>query len=60
MAVKKVPKKTTMLIQLDADLKRQFQQLCKSEETTSSQAIRRYMKMSLLNYKNEQMKNVFK
>ncbi|MFY2514022.1 hypothetical protein ACNJ69_18440 [Acinetobacter soli] len=57
---KKVVQKTTMIIQLDDDLKEKFQDLCKKNDVTCSQAIRRFMKHSVENYRSEQLRSFLK
>lgn len=42
-----VPKKTTMLIQLDEDLKKQFQAYCKENDFNCSQFLRRLIRMHI-------------
>jgi len=56
LAKKKVVQKTTLIIQLDDDLKKKFQELCKKNDVTCSQAIRRFIKTSVESYKSEQLK----
>ena len=44
---KLAPKKTTMLIQLDEDLKKQFQESCKKNDFTCSQVLRKLIRLHL-------------
>lgn len=40
---KPAPVKTTMIIQLDDDLKKDFQKFCKNNDMTCSQVLRKFM-----------------
>lgn len=55
----KVLKKTNLIIQLDADLKKSFQELCKSKDMNCSQSIRQFMKHAVDTYKREKL-NIYK
>ena len=55
----KVVEKTNLIIQLDLDLKKSFQELCKSQDMSCSQAIRKFMKSSVEAYRREKL-NVYK
>lgn len=62
---KKIPhpqennKKTTLIIQLDESLKKDFQALCKAQDMNCSQTIRKFMKSAVDSYKREKL-NVYK
>lgn len=47
--------KTTLIIQLDTDLKESFQLLCKSQDMNCSQVLRRFMKTSVDSYKKNNL-----
>jgi predicted regulator of amino acid metabolism with ACT domain len=51
----KIVKKTTLIIQLDEDLKNSFQELCKAQDMNCSQTLRRFMKASVESYKREKL-----
>jgi predicted regulator of amino acid metabolism with ACT domain len=51
----KVVKKTTLIIQLDEDLKNSFQELCKAQDMNCSQTLRKFMKASVEVYKREKL-----
>lgn len=51
------PKKTTLLIQLDEDLKKQFQQVCKQQDMSCSQVIRKFMAQSVARSASFNIKN---
>ena len=51
----KVVKKTTLIIQLDEDLKNSFQELCKAQDMNCSQTLRKFMKASVEAYKREKL-----
>lgn len=55
----KVLKKTNLIIQLDDDLKKSFQEVCKAQDITCSQALRKFMKASVEAYKREKL-NVYR
>lgn len=55
----KVDKKTTLIIQLDESLKKDFQELCKAQDMNCSQTLRRFMKTAVDSYKREKL-NVYK
>ena len=55
----KVSKKTNLIIQLDVDLKKGFQELCKSKDMNCSQVIRQFMKGAVDGYRLEKL-NVYK
>lgn len=52
-------KKTTLIIQLDEDLKESFQALCKSQDMNCSQVLRKFIRASVDSYKNNNL-NVFR
>lgn len=55
----KISKKTNLIIQLDSDLKKGFQELCKSKDMSCSQVIRQFMKKAVDTYRQEKL-NVYK
>jgi hypothetical protein len=55
----KVDKKTTLIIQLDESLKKDFQALCKAQDMNCSQTLRKFMKSAVDSYKRNNL-NVFK
>lgn len=54
------PKKTTLIIQLDEDLKKKFQELCKSKDLTCSSAIRQSIRRSVEMYEEEKKGRLFR
>ena len=51
----KVSKKTNLIIQLDKDLKKSFQDLCKAQDMNCSQTLRKFMKVSVDAYNREKL-----
>ena len=48
-------KKTNLIIQLDGDLKKSFQDLCKAQDMNCSQTLRKFMKVSVDAYNREKL-----
>ena len=48
-------KKTNLIIQLDEDLKKSFQDLCKAQDMNCSQTLRKFMKVSVDAYNREKL-----
>ena len=48
-------KKTNLIIQLDEDLKKSFQNLCKAQDMNCSQTLRKFMKVSVDAYNREKL-----
>ena len=51
----KVVKKTTLIIQLDEDLKNSFQELCKAQDMNCSQTLTKFIKASVEVYKRQKL-----
>jgi antitoxin component of RelBE/YafQ-DinJ toxin-antitoxin module len=51
----KQSKKVNLIIQLDDDLKKEFQALCRSQDMNCSQTIRRFMKSTIDAYKRDKL-----
>ena len=58
-SIPKVVKKTNLIIQLDESLKKDFQDLCRSQDMSCSQSIRKFMKAAVDVYKRDNL-NVFR
>ena len=48
-------KKTNLIIQLDEDLKKSFQNLCEAQDMNCSQTLRKFMKVSVDAYNREKL-----
>ncbi len=51
----KLVKKTNLIIQLDENLKKDFQELCRSQDVSCSQTLRKFIKASVEAYKREKL-----
>lgn len=54
-SISKVVKKTNLIIQLDEKLKKDFQELCRSQDVSCSQTLRKFMKASVESYRHEML-----
>ena len=54
-SIPKIVKKTNLIIQLDEDLKKSFQELCKDQDLSCSHVLRKFMKASLEAYKRDKL-----
>ena len=48
-------KKTNLIIQLDEDLKKSFQDLCKAQDMNCSKTLRKFLKVSVDAYNREKL-----
>lgn len=53
-------KKTNLIIQLDDDLKKDFQKVCSAQDMNCSQVLRRFMRTSIDSYKRQNLNVLIK